>query len=521
MRSNRLGGHLAVAVTFAASTAATSTANAQTAPAATPDAVQVAQADPQAQPDPQQAPPAEPPKPEPAPAGTTEPPRLPEDALRKMIQDEMAKGLKPRVGDVSLHGYFRAGYGVSSEGGRQTCFQAPGAISKWRLGNECDTYGEFLFSTPAYVSDSGMVATANVMFNVFVPANSQGYPDGFTAAANELGRDIHWGTNQFYFDFAGVPFLGEGAHAWIGRRFYKRDNIDTIDYFWWNSSGLGGGLEDIPLSSTIKSLKLSVAVFEHDGPGIGDPNDKTVPTLPSNSEIAIQPDIRVYGIPVPGGQLVLGVDPVLNASDSSRLAVGTNSGTNHNGISGTAMHVASALGGTNKLAVQYGEGSAVSGNGVFGSLRTPVTTKFVRVLDHVDFQLSPKFGGELLAVFNSQFDTRDDSPTNPKPATSTWVTAGARVAYAIHENAQIIADAGFDTVKVDDGSARRNLFKFTVAPAITAHKAFWARPQLRVFATIATWNAAAREKGVDSAGLYTATDKSVGATFGMQGEAWW
>lgn len=513
MRSNRLGGHLAVAVTFAASIAATSTANAQTAPAANPDAVQVAQADPQAQPDPQ-APPADAPKPEAPAAGATEPARLPEDALRKMIQEEMAKGLKPRVGDVSLHGYFRSGYGVSSEGGRQTCFQVNGALSKWRLGNECDTYGEFLFSTPAYVSDSGMVATANVMFNVFIPANSQGYPDGFTAAANELGRDIHWGTNQFYFDFAGVPFLGEGAHAWIGRRFYKRDNIDTIDYFWWNSSGLGGGIEDIPLSSTIKSLKLSVAVFEHDGPGIVSTTDTTIPSLPANSEIGIQPDIRVYGIPVPGGQLVLGFTPTIDASDSSRPAVGANAGSTNNGLSGTVMHVASVLGGTNKFAVQFGEGASVSANGVFGSLRTPTSTKFVRVLDHVDFQISPKFGGELLSVFNSIYGN-DATPTQ------TWVTAGARVAYALHENAQIIADAGFDTVKVDDGSARRNLFKFTVAPAITAHKAFWARPQLRLFATVATWNAAAREAGVDSAGLYTKTDKTVGATFGMQGEAWW
>jgi maltoporin len=430
-----------------------------------------------------------------------------------MIQDEMAKGLKPRVGDVSLHGYFRAGYGVSSEGGRQTCFQVAGAFAKWRLGNECDTYGEFLFSTPAYVSDTGMVATANVMFNVFVPANTQGYPDGFTAAAGELGRDIHWGTNQFYFDFAGVSFLGEGAHAWVGRRFYKRDNIDTIDYFWWNSSGLGGGIEDIPLTKTIK---LSVALFEHDGPGIVDPLDKTQPSLPANSEIGIQPDIRVYGIPVPGGQLVLGLTPTIDASDTSRRPDGAvAAGGTNNGISGTVMHMASVLGGTNRLAVQYGLGSSVSANGVFGSLRTPTSTKFVRVLDHVDFQISPKFGGELLSVFNRINDSDGKSPTQ------TWLTAGARVSYALHENAQIIADAGFDTVKVDDGSDRRNLFKVTVAPAITAHKAFWARPQLRIFATVATWNAAARAAGVDSAGLYTQTNKSVGATFGMQGEAWW
>ena len=467
----------------------------------------MAQADPPPA-DPQTDPSA-PPKVEPPAAGTQEPPRLPEELLRKMIDEQIAKGIKPRVGDVSLHGYFRAGYGVSQEGGRQVCFQAPGAISKWRLGNECDLYGEFLFSTPAYVGQNGFVATANVMFNVYIPTTTQGYPDGFTAAKNELGRDIHWGTNQFYFDFAGVPFLGEGAHAWVGRRFYKRDNIDTIDYFWWNSSGLGGGIEDIPLSGPVK---LSVAVFESDGPGKADAAGPTFPSLPARNEIGIRPDIRVYGIPVPGGELVLGVNPVLDASGDT-----TNAPTNtSNGISATAMHVAKAMGGTNKLAVQYGVGSAVGDNGVFGSLETSSDAKFVRVLDHFDFQATPELGGELIAVFN-----RYSKEYFGATATDAriGITAGARVSYAIRENAALIADAGFDTVK--DVGDRRNLFKITVAPSLVANKGFWGRPQLRLFGTLATWNAAARAAGVDSGGIYTNTNKSVGTTFGIQGEAWW
>jgi maltoporin len=499
MRSRRLSGYLTLAVTIAAA----STAGAQTA-AGNP-AAQVAQA--QDPPKAGDAPPAadQPPKADdqkPA-AGATEPPRLPEDALRKMVEEQVAKGMAPKVGDVHLHGYFRAGYGASVEGGRQVCFQAPGAIAKWRLGNECDLYGEFLFSTPAYVGDNGMVATANVMFNVFIPTGTQGYPDGFTAAKGELGRDIHWGTNQFYFDFAGVPFLGEGTHAWVGRRFYKRDNIDTIDYFWWNSSGLGGGLEDIPLGGT---LKLSVAAFEMDGPGVVNATDPTQPSLPARTDLGIRPDIRLYGITVPGGQLVLGINPVLNAS---------NNDATHSGFSATAMHVAPAFGGTNKLAVQYGLGSAVGDNGVFGSLLTKTNKNFVRVLDHLDFQLSPQLGGEVLAVFNRY--SKDDVTNTP---TTVWLTAGGRLSYAIRENAQLIADAGFDTVDVD-GSDRRNLFKISVAPAITAGKAFWARPQLRLFGTLAFWNAAARAAGVDSGGVYTNTNKSVGATFGIQGEAWW
>ena len=40
------------------------------------------------------------------------------------------------------HGYFRSGFGVNAKGGDQDAFQAPGAYSKYRLGNETETYGE-------------------------------------------------------------------------------------------------------------------------------------------------------------------------------------------------------------------------------------------------------------------------------------------------------------------------------------------------------------------------------------------
>jgi maltoporin len=34
---------------------------------------------------------------------------------------------------------------LNSEGGQQVAFQAPGTEAKYRLGNEAETYGEFIF----------------------------------------------------------------------------------------------------------------------------------------------------------------------------------------------------------------------------------------------------------------------------------------------------------------------------------------------------------------------------------------
>ncbi|XPE51878.1 carbohydrate porin [Shigella flexneri] len=44
---------------------------------------------------------------------------------------------------VDFHGYACSGIGWTGSGGEQQCFQTlTGAQSKYRLGNECETYAE-------------------------------------------------------------------------------------------------------------------------------------------------------------------------------------------------------------------------------------------------------------------------------------------------------------------------------------------------------------------------------------------
>jgi maltoporin len=216
--------------------------------------------------------------------------------------------------------------------------------------------------------------------------------------------------------------------------------------------------------------------------------------------------VRLYGIPAgPGGEIVLGVNAILDLGDSDAT---------NNGFSATAMFVKKVLGGkgTSKTGAQFGVGAAVSDNGVIGSLTTSTSTNFFRVIENFDAQISPELGVQVLGVFN-RLDVDGGVAT-------TWISAGGRMSYAFHENAQLLVEAGFDTVKVDEAD-RRNVFKLSAAPVIAAGKGYWARPQLRLFGTLAFWNEAARTAGVDSGGIYTATDKTFGATFGLQGETWW
>src|SRR5215470_6051638 len=64
------------------------------------------------------------------------------DQLRD-AETEIQK-LAAQVKSFEFHGYFRSGYGLTSAGGQQVAFQAPGADAKYRLGNEAETYAELI-----------------------------------------------------------------------------------------------------------------------------------------------------------------------------------------------------------------------------------------------------------------------------------------------------------------------------------------------------------------------------------------
>ena len=65
------------------------------------------------------------------------------DFLREA--DQKITKLQEQLSSFEFHGYFRSGYGLNGDGGQQVAFQAPGADAKYRLGNEAETYGEFIF----------------------------------------------------------------------------------------------------------------------------------------------------------------------------------------------------------------------------------------------------------------------------------------------------------------------------------------------------------------------------------------
>src|SRR5882672_9559710 len=107
------------------------------------------------------------------------------DLLREA--DQKIASLEQQAQSFEFHGYFRSGYGLNSKGGQQVAFQAPGAGAKFRLGNEAETYGEFIFVNnwlnPEKNSDKAWLKT-----EVMIEANTSNSAS-YSNFNNGIGND--------------------------------------------------------------------------------------------------------------------------------------------------------------------------------------------------------------------------------------------------------------------------------------------------------------------------------------------
>jgi maltoporin len=404
---------------------------------------------------------------------------------------------------VELHGYLRTAFGGNSQGGSQACFGVPGMDYKFRLGNECDTYGELEFRESVYKDPAGVEFKFYAMLAFFRPGDLS----DAGSYENKLRLPNLW------FEAKKVPFLG-GASAWIGTRYYRRHDVHTLDFFYWNPSGLGCGFEDIDLVFG----KLALAVFRT-------PDDDPL-------RVTWRPEARVHGIPLnPGGTIELGVDigyvsDQPNSEGPDRMKVGPWF---------TVEHVqARLLGGSNRLAFQYAVGPLAGMGGVDnnGGVNPDATSRStqLRIVEMFQVQPVPQFSGVLVFLFQSKNHVGErPGAAIPLPGdSSTSFGVELRPGYHLNDYFKIQADLGYASYKPKAaGSDARGLFKATIAPTLVAGGGFWSRPEMRLFATWATWNAASQRAGILGSCNPTGASASPfacdtsGLSFGAQVEGWW
>jgi len=417
---------------------------------------------------------------------------------------------------VDIGGYFRAGFGRDGKGASQTAFGAPGAAAKYRLGNEAENYGELIFGKSFYLpgafkmnndlrpdgTPSGPVARVQLRLSMFAPYATLG-----SANSTTFGLPEAWASIGNVF--AALP----EAKFWAGRRFYRRHDIHELDFFFWDMSGGGGGIEDVQLGPA--KLALAWIGFA----GVSGLSNLPVPDPVNSAGFSkTNYDLRAYDIPLLGGRVEFGL---ALSSQRSGLDQSGEKAPTRIGMAGNIVHTVSdfiSSGGTNKFTIQYGTGPAKTFNAGFETVDLPEGTFIrsprsgswrLRVTEHFIASLNEHFSLGPVLVFQA---------TDQKDGTGRqyWYSAGVRPIVHLNRYFSVAGDAGLDWVKDTGANTSAGLGKLTLAPQVSVGNRWDTRPVIRAFATYAFW-------GNDFKGKVGGTDyanTTHGFSAGTQMEVW-
>jgi maltoporin len=422
--------------------------------------------------------------------------QVPSQPTYDLLQEAETKieGMQQQLSSFEFHGYFRSGYGVNSQGGQQVAFQAPGAGAKYRLGNEAETYGEFIFVNnwlnPEHNSDKAWFHT-----EVMIEANT-GDAASYANFNNSIGND------QFRlreaFVRAGNIFESQpNAKFWAGERYYRRQHIEIDDFYPLDMSGYGAGVEDLSLGFG----KLAVGYLSGARPDI---------TTQNGDYIKDNIDVRLYDVKAPAG--TLGVWFNFATGKGGTTPAGEVIPTSNGYAFGIRHQKLEWHGGYHTLGIQYGTGPASNfSTSIDDPSRFINSTARFLITEHLLFQPNDRFA--IMPIFIYQ-RTRDG---NPQHGWDQWVSFGARPEVFFTKYLSLAFEGGFDHTHSINGQYDGWLRKFTIAPQIGAGRQFFSRPVLRAFLTYANWSDGLR----GFVGDIPFRNRTNGITYGVQAETWW
>ncbi len=356
---------------------------------------------------------------------------------------------------VDFGGYFRVGPGQKSD---TDCYSGLMDGGTYRLGNECNTYGEFALSHKGKAGD--------VDYKALLMTN-------FYKSNNDIG-DTKLGINQIYAEASGFD-VAPAQTFWIGKRFYGRADVHMTDTFFVAMNGTGAGVDGIALGGA----KLNLAVFRDDNTGTR-----------LNADIS---DIATN----PGGKLRVTATATKYGIDGGKSGFAI-SGQHNQELPG---------GGDNTFWLQYAQGSAYL-NQNFGGAFNDSDTKSWRLVESPQWTKG-KITGQGIFIYGQQKNSDGLGGT----VKEKFMTLGGRLAYAVTKNFKMQGELGISSTKPDASDTRR-ITKLTIAPTLTVGEGYYDRPEFRVYWTGASWNDAYL-----AAQPQFGSDKS-GSSFGVQVEIW-
>ena len=424
--------------------------------------------------------------------GSSQDPNAPRKFMEPPLSDNSRQPADLQPKPFEFHGYMRSGFGVNGKGGDQEAFKAPGAGAKYRLGNEMETYGE--------------AALVNNWLNTGGPTVSTQIRLAYQTK-NHMGWDID---NDKFILREAFSQMGNFSWApdlkfWVGERFYDRYDIHINDFYVFDMSGYGGGVEDIPVGNW---GKLSLAYIG------GSTDDYEFPTLGRVAKNSL--DMRLkFKLPVGKGMVWLAPSYLAGGSGINSNGQYSSYGSTAGVATGFMHKIDNPFGlkeSYNQFTLQYGVGSASNFSPVVQDPTPDIKNSWqFRLTESAVFQLTDNIS--VMPAFIWQMQDTGASGNSR----INWLSAGIRPIYNFTEHFSLAVETGVDYVDNGPMGVKDYLFKGTVAPQLSLGKLFFSRPVLRMFGTYAQWGSGF--KGSIGGAAYN--NSTSGASFGLQAEAWW
>ncbi|WP_373073446.1 carbohydrate porin [Sulfurimonas sp.] len=414
--------------------------------------------------------------------------------LKILLASLLASSLFGFDNKFSSFGYFRLQSSFDDDK-QTTCFKAPGAGSKYRLGNECETWLE-------------LGIAQDVVFENDIKIHNQVRPVFF----GENNKNIDY--VRFDEAYSEVFNLFDNSVSfWIGRKFYKRYEDHMNDYFFLNMSGTGIGMSDLQVGG----YKLSYSYMVED---INPENVLGEETTRFDShDFRVQEDYD-------RGNLVL----FLNYMHISKKRFNATQSISSNdgyalGLLYTDKEIFQSLfdmKGDSTTGIFYGRGASKSAGlqapFLQDSLIEEMIDKNVNIesAKTIRFINYNTFENDIFGIMsNFVYERKDDTQlTNTK---QEWTSFGLRPYWFFHKNSRVVLEGGYDNVKNLVTDKNYSLTKLTSALEFAFDKGIWERPVVRIYYTYADWS----DSSVGLVGGDYYINKNNGYNTGIQIEYWW
>ncbi len=369
---------------------------------------------------------------------------------------------------VDFNGYMRAGTGISANSGSDVSVNKQGI---GRLGNENDNYAEFGFAEELKTGEQtwrleSMIAAGR--------DGKQGWEDGDVNIA------------QFAVKAKGVLAFDRDATLWAGKTYYQRKDIHITDFYFLDTSGTGGGIENISLGNQ----KLSVALLQDNE------NDDSA---------GFKADVRLAGIGL-WEDASLELAAVYNFANEKK----DKTENADDGFLGSAIVHQGLSNGFNQTVFQFGTnsyGDSLAGFGAgsyYDRSGAHNDASGFRILNWGVMNLGESWEmGHQLAYMNG-------SDLGASKTDKDQYSVVVRPMYKWNDTMRTIFEAGIN--KGEDNKVDFGQSKLTVAQAWAMGDSFWARPEIRVYGSYIS-------DLEDDNKFGTGEDTELVA--GIQVEAWW